>query len=130
MLLASKKRPLRLLALLLLWSLLLLLIVHEQNYLYFASSIDCPSIIDHGEVAMSLTKYVNEDKKMFYQCCLIHIFFYLTVLQGFFQETAAADGNESHPEELCCLLEATELAVVETLHQGQPQSMSCTCNKM
>lgn len=40
--------------------------------------------------------------------------------QGFRQETAAADGHEGDPEELRGVSEAQELAVVETLHQGDP----------
>ena len=35
------------------------------------------------------------------------------------QEAAAADGHESDPEELCCLPQTQELAVVEAVHQGK-----------
>ena len=42
----------------------------------------------------------------------------LLALQGLCQETAAADCHEGDPEELFCLPQTQELAVVETLHQG------------
>lgn len=45
-------------------------------------------------------------------------------MQGFCQETAAADRHEGDPEELCRLSQTQELAVVETLHKGGPQSSS------
>lgn len=42
--------------------------------------------------------------------------FYLA--QGFCQAPAAVNCNEGSPEELCCIPEASQLAVVETLYQG------------
>lgn len=38
--------------------------------------------------------------------------------QGFCQAPAATNSNEGAAEKLCCLLEATQLAVVETVYQG------------
>jgi len=45
------------------------------------------------------------------------------ILQSLYQETAAVDGYESYPEELCCLPETQELAVVEAFHQGKKLMM-------
>lgn len=42
--------------------------------------------------------------------------FYLT--QGFCQTPAAVNCDEGSPEELCCIPETSQLAVVETLYQG------------
>lgn len=51
----------------------------------------------------------------------LHYFFFL---KGIRQETAAADSYESDPEELRCLPQTKELAVVEAFHKGQLISRS------
>ena len=48
-------------------------------------------------------------------------------LQSVHQAAAAADCHEGHPEELCGLPEAEELAVVEALHQGTVCVCVCVC---
>lgn len=50
---------------------------------------------------------------------------YISFLKGIRQETAAADSYESDPEELCCLPQTKELAVVETFHKGQLEAYKC-----
>lgn len=51
---------------------------------------------------------------------LHYVFFFL---KGIRQATAAADSYESDPEELCCLPQTKELAVVEAFHKGQLVSL-------
>ena len=48
-------------------------------------------------------------------------FFYSIILatyQSLYEEAAAAECTESDAEELCCLPQTQELAVVATVHQG------------
>jgi len=40
------------------------------------------------------------------------------ILQSLCQAAAAVDSHESASEELCCLFETAELAMVEVVHQG------------
>lgn len=49
-----------------------------------------------------------------YMICLTAV-----LLKGICQETTATHCDESDPEELCCLPQTQELAVVEALHKGQ-----------
>ena len=69
--------------------------------------------VDGGFFAVCI--FINYKTHHTWYICLTAVF-----LKGICQETTATHCHESDPEELCCLPQTQELAVVEALHKGQP----------